>query len=429
MGKKARKSGRSSLSRLGPSTSAVADVQTRDVLALPGTTPYAISSYGVLPSAWALTTVEAAGIAAVRRCVTLIASAIAGRDWGEWEGTVRLPSSRIVRRPAALMSRREWVWRVVAEMALNDIAHLWMIGGVDDDGVPGSLVPIPRGAIHPSGLIDPWGVFPPTQYEISGVAGPISGEAIIPMRSAFWPGVPPHLVGVLQMARSTMMASYAAENYAARYWQHGGAPVTVITTEQELNQTQADAIGELWRSRRSQGPDFPAVLGKGATADDFGADVNQATAVEARREMVLDIGRLFGVSEKYLYVALAGSSQTYGNINDEALSLERFTLDGFVSPIEDTISGLLPGDEIDGRRMRIDLGPLTRAGQEARFRAWQIATGQKPWMVPSEVRTEEGLAPLDGIDDEPEPEPAPAPPIVETPVSIPAEPVEETADA
>jgi hypothetical protein len=85
---------------------------------------------------------------------------------------------------------------------------------------------------------------------------------------------------------------------------------------------------------------------------------------------------------------------TYANLNDEALSLERFTLSGFVDPIQDVVSDLLP----DERFMLIDMTRLTRASQEARFRAWQTATGGKAWMEPGEVRAEEGLAPSENID-------------------------------
>ena len=383
--KSRRKAGRLSPSR----TDASAIAEARDVPSLPGTSYYGSSSLSIYPSAFPLTILEAAGIAAVRRCVTLIANAIAGREWQEWEGKTRIdPASKLVTKPASIMSRREWAWRVIASMALDDIAYLRMMGGVDDEGVPGSLVPIPRIAISPAGLVDPFGVFPPTQYSISGVPGVVSGEEIIAVRSTFWPGVPPHLVGILQMARSTLMSAWSSDSYVSRFWQHGGHPVTVLTTEQELNQEQATGIGELWRSRRAMGPDFPAVLGKGAVAEPYGASVSEASAVEARREMVLDIGRLFGVSEKYLFVGLQGSSMTYSNVNDEALGLERFTLDGFIEPMEDVITELLPGM----RSMNIDMTPFTRASQEARFRAWKIATGE-PWMDAEEVREAEGLAP------------------------------------
>ena len=369
-------------------------VPVNNVSVLTGAT---VSSLALPSMAYPLTVIEAAGISAVRRCVTLIANAIAGQRWTEWEGepASRLPVvSRIVRRPAAAMTRREWVWRVVASMALNDISYIYMVGGVDDEGVPGSLLPLPKEACSPAGLVDPWGVFPPTQYSISGIGGTVSGEAIIPVRSAFWPGVPPHLVGILQMARNSLMSAWASDAYVSRYWQAGGTPVTQITTEQELDNSQAEVIAGRWRDRRSKGPDYPAVLGKGAHADPWGADVSGQLAVEARRDIAAEVANLFGVSTHYVNVNPPGSSMTYSNVQDEALSLDRFTLSGFYDPIQDVISDLLP----DERFMLIDMTRLTRAAQESRFRAWAIATGNKPWMTASEVRIEEGLAPNEVID-------------------------------
>jgi len=356
-----------------------------------------ISSLAIPSAAFPLTIVEAAGVSAVRRCVTLIANAIAGQRWTEWEGEPanRLPVvSRIVKRPAASMTRREWVWRVVASMALTDVSYIYMVGGVDDEGVPGSLLPLPKEAISPTGLVDPWGIFPPSQYTIAGVAGSVSGEAVIPVRSAFWPGVPVHLQGILQMARNSLMSAWASDSYVSRYWQAGGTPVTQITTDQELDNTQADAIAGRWRDRRSKGPDYPAVLGKGAMAQPWGADVSQQLAIEARRDIAAEVANLFGIASHYINVNPPGSSMTYSNVQDEALSLDRFTLSGFYDPIQDVISDLLP----DERFMLIDMTRLTRAAQESRFRAWAIATGNKAWMTSAEVRTEEGLAPNDDIE-------------------------------
>ena len=358
-------------------------------------TAYTASYAAITPAAYPLTVIEAAGISAVRRCVSLIANAIAGQRWTEWEGDTQVsPPSRLVRRPAAAFSRREWAWRVVAQMALQDIAYLRMVGGVDDEGVPGSLIPLPVEAISPAGYSDPFGIFPPTRYTITGVPGTVSGEEVIPMRSSFWPGVPPHLQGILRMARNTMMQAWSSDSYGARYWQAGGSPVTVISTEQELSDPQAEAIAGRWRDRRSHGPDYPAVLGKGAAAEPWGADISNAVAIDARREMVVEIANLFGVPARYVNVVPTGNSMTYANLNDEALSLERFTLSGFIDPIQDVISDLLPEE----RWMLIDMTRLTRPSQEARFRAWAIATGNKPWMMPDEVRREEGLPPSQEIE-------------------------------
>lgn len=355
------------------------------------------SSLAIPIAAYPLTVIEAAGVAAVRRCITLIANAIAGQRWTEWEGEPpqRLEkTSRIVKRPAASMTRREWVWRVIASMALTDVQYIYMVGGVDDEGVPGSLLPLPREAIMPAGNVDPWGVFPPSAYTISGIPGTVSGESVIPMRSAFWPGVPQHLQGILQMARNTMMSAYSSDAYVSRYWQAGGSPTTQITTEQFLDDTQADAIGNRYRTRRAKGPDFPLVLGQGASAQPWGADVSQQAAVEARREIVIEIANLFGVAAHYVNVTPTGASMTYANIQDEALSLDRFTLAGFYDPIQDLVSDLLPEE----RFMLIDMTRLTRASQESRFRAWAIATGNKPWMMPDEVRVEEGMSPSPEIE-------------------------------
>lgn len=368
--------------------------QTRDAI-LPPYYGSFVSTGAIQSITYPLTVLEAAGISAVRRCVSLIANAVAGQRWTEWNGYDQIePVSRIVKRPAAIMSRREWVWRVISQMALEDIAYLRMIGGVDDEGVPGSLIPLPSQVVSPAGFVDPYGIFPPTQYTISGVPGVVSGESIIQMRSAFWPGVPPHLQGILKMARNSMMQAWASDVYGARYWQAGGSPTTVISTEQELDKSQADAIADRWRDRRSRGPDYPAVLGKGATANSWGADIANSVAIEARRELVVEIANLFGVPARYVNVVPTGNSMTYANLNDEALSLERFTLAGFVDPIQDVVSDLLPED----RFMLIDMTRLTRAGQEARFRAWAIATGNKPWMLPSEVRHEEGMPVNDDIE-------------------------------
>jgi phage portal protein BeeE len=362
----------------------------------PGMLPgVVVSTMAMNVSAFPLNVVEAAGISAVRRCVTLICNAIAGQDWTEWDDKELIPTpANIVKRPAAMMTRREWCWRVISGMALNDIQYLYMTGGVDDEGIPGSLIPMPKEAIQPAGYADPYGIYPPTQYTISGKPGVVSSEFVIPVRSAFWPGVPPHLIGILQMARQLMLAAYASDIYQSRYWQAGGSPTTVITTDQELTDTQATDFAGRWQKRRAMGPDYPAVLGKGAHAEPWGADIMNATAAEARREISVEIANLFGLPTRYLNIVPTGNSMTYANLNDEALSLERFTLSGFVDAIQDVITDLLP----EGRRMVIDMTKLTRAGHEARFRAWQTALGGKPFMLPSEVREYEGMPPNDGVD-------------------------------
>jgi hypothetical protein len=104
---------------------------------------------------------------------------------------------------------------------------------------------------------------------------------------------------------------------------------------------------------------------------------------------------------------------TYTNVESEGLSLDRYTLGGYVDPIQDAISGLLPGGWQGGRRMVIDMAPLTRADQATRFASWSIAlggkSGERAWMSVPEVRTAEGLPPIDPAELLTAADPAPAP--------------------
>jgi phage portal protein BeeE len=108
-----------------------------------------------------------------------------------------------------------------------------------------------------------------------------------------------------------------------------------------------------WTAARSSGAGSPVVLGAGFEAKPFGADPTTDSAVEARREIVADIGRYFGVPSRILN-APAGDSETYANVENDATDLWRYTLRGYAGPIEDAVSELLPGDYITARRMRFD---------------------------------------------------------------------------
>jgi HK97 family phage portal protein/HK97 family phage prohead protease len=344
---------------------------------------------------------EAVGQYAIRRCVTIIADAIAGRDWSEWRGRQRLEPSRLTRRPCGSMSRRDWTWRVTATLALYDTAYLWMVGGVDAEGVPWSLLPVPPAVIAPRGPIDPYGIVPPTSYQVGSAL--VSSEQLAIVRRAPWPTPDPFMSGLLQRARVTLASALAADRYAWGWWAEGGAPGTVITTDQELSTVQADAIADRWLERRA-GNRRPAVLGKGASAKPYGADPTTESAVEARREITADVARLFGVPP-HLVNAPMGTSLTYATAESNAMDLIRYTLWGYSDPITDVVSELLPGDYLVGRRIRLDFSDLTVGDMGERFTAYATATGNKAWMSPREVRELEGLDPELPAELEPEPVP------------------------
>lgn len=337
------------------------------------------------------------GLSAVWRCVTLIANVIAGMPWSEWRGDDQLVPSRLVRRPMATMSRREWTWRVVATEALYNTAYLLHVGGADSEGTPWSLMPLPPDTI--TGLdADPWGLMPATEYLVAGRR--VSVDQLSIARYAPWPNVPDGLAGLMQLARREFQAYLAADNAMSRYWMNGGPTVTVLTTPQKIDDGEADRVSARWDAKRAQGG--TAVLSSGATAAPFGADPTTESAVEARREIVADVGRYFGVPTRILN-APAGDSETYSNVEFDALDLMRYTLRGYIDPVQDVVSEAMPGDRV----MRIDPTQFVSGDLATRATAYSTLVDAGIVTAPEARVRGFGLAPTPAQAQDPNPDALP----------------------
>lgn len=303
----------------------------------------------------------------VWRAVSIISDTIADMPWQEWRGDVQLtPASRLVRRPYTYMTRREWTWRVTATLALHTTAHLLHVGGYDSERAPWALLPIPPALIHPFNE-DPYGLLPPTEYTVAGQR--VSAEFVTVIRRAPLPGLSDTTSGLLDLARRQFTAYLAADTHMTRYWVNGGPIVTQIKLAEELEPGEAETIAQQWADARAQGSEFPVVFGKGGEASGWGADPLSDSAVEARKEMAAEIGRYFGLPTRLLN-APASDSQTYANVENDAIDLYRYTFRGYMGPQEDAISELLPGDYIEGRRMVMDPARFLQGDLESRSRAW-----------------------------------------------------------
>lgn len=344
----------------------------------PATTTATPSIHGTSPTPW-LDARSAMGLSAVWRCVSLIADTIADMPWTEWRGDELLPQSRLVRRPMATMTRREWTWRVVATEALYNTVYCLHVGGFDGERMPWSLLPVPPAAVQPFGSLDPWGLLPPNEYMIGGRK--YSADYLTIIHRAPFPGVPEYVNGILELARRQFTAYLAADVHMSRYWQAGGPTTTQITTDQELTPDDAADIAQRWVDRRQIGSDYPAVLGKGAKAEPWGADPTTESAVEARREINADIGRYFGMPTRILN-APAGDSETYSNVENDAIDLYRYTLRGYIGPLEDAISELLPGDYITGRVLQLDPKRLLEGDLASRATAYPALVAAGIYTIP-----------------------------------------------
>lgn len=133
------------------------------------------------------------------------------------------------------------------------------------------------------------------------------------------------------------------------------------------------------------------MLGKGADAHPYGADPTTESAVEARREIVADVGRFFGVPTRILN-APAGDSETYANVESDRLDLLGYTLGGYMDPVQDCISDLLPGDPLVGRRMEIDPTQFLSGDLLTRAQAYSALVTSGIMTAPEARRRGFGLA-------------------------------------
>lgn len=353
---------------------------------------------GLIP-AGTINGITALGLSSVWRCLDILSNGVSQLKWQERRGNLELPPSRLVDRPQFARTRREWVSLVVTTMALYDWAPLLKIGPTDSEGVPQELLPLDPNLVQPI-LTDTWGLAPPTEYYVG--ATKVSADNLLILRRSPLPGISDESSGVIRLARVTFAAAVAAEAYSSRYWQAGGSPTTVLETDQNLTAEQGQNLSDLWYTKRSRGPDYAPVLPLGLTAKSFGADPTAESAVEARREMVADVGRYFGVPTRILN-APTGDSETYSSTPAANMDLIRYTLQNYIGAIEDGISDVLPGL----RSMVMETRELTRDTMLNTATALQIMAGGKAIMSVDEAREFLGLPPIEDPDALNPPPPAP----------------------
>ncbi len=320
----------------------------------------------------------ALGIDTVMACVRVIADLTADAAVGEYQGDTRLDrSSRIVRRPMASVTRRTWIRLLAATMALYNGSYLLRRFGRDSEGVAFTLEPIA----------------PPRVAWMSASVVHVDGREVNPLDLVWvprmtFPTVTRELGWMIRLAREAFAAASAADMFRSGYWEAGGAPSVYIKTDQELIGDQADTLRTEYVSKRQLNPGTPPVFGKGGELKTLGTDLAASGSSEALSNIGTSIARYFGVPAWLVNVPSEAGSLMYANASSAGLDLVRYTLQpGYAGPISDAWSDELPGDMENGRHVVMDLRHLTEGTTLENFQAYQIATANKPWMLPSEVRS------------------------------------------
>lgn len=202
-------------------------------------------------------------------------------------------------------------------------------------------------------------------------------------------------LGPIQAARQTLEGHLDVAAYAAGWFRDGQAqPNGVLSTDQKMTGTQAKDYKDQWNATADGGV---RVIGGGFKYSPILLSPEDAQWIEARAFDTLESARLMGAPASLMLAAVEGSSITYQNVEQDWIGYSRFTLMRYLLEIEEALSGLIPR----GQRARFNVEGLLRSDTLTRYQAYQLALDPvSGWMLPSEVRTLERLAPMEGIDDE-----------------------------
>jgi HK97 family phage portal protein len=343
-----------------------------------------------------VSTGEALSLSMVYRAVQILAVSAKQISMDAYrDGTEVTPQPSIVRQPNIDSPRAVFVEETTVSLATNGNAY-WLI---DRDG---------SGRVSNLSVLNPldvqvnvtaWGTT--TNFQYKGKT--FRPEQIKHLKLTRVPGSAKGL-GPIQAAQHELRGALDAQGYASNWFQDGGVPTGVLTSDQQLNSEQAKQIKDAWNTSQG-GQRSTAVLGSGMSYAPVFLSPSDANWIEVRQFDTTAIARMFGVPASLMLATVEGNSQSYANVSQDWLGFTRFSLLAYLSEIEEALSDLLPR----GQRVRFNVEALLRADVTTRYAAHKTAL-EGGWMSVNEIRDIEGLAPIpNGGFPKPSNTPTPSP--------------------
>lgn len=308
----------------------------------------------------------AMGLTTFFRCVSLLADITGSLPLRAYKGTDQVlvltdkQPALLANLPYPNMTWRDWLWMLVESLAVTGNAFC-LITARDKDHKATSLMPISPALISVS-EDGPWGWLEPVyringkQYDSSDIVHikrfPVSGYAM---------GMSP----VQKMSGALGLAQFA-EDYGRRWFKDSATPSGLLTTDQELTELQAKSTLRRWiqgnKNRR-----LPAVLGSGMKWQSVTITPNESQFLETRAFQRGEIAMWFGIPPHMIGDTEKSTSWGEG-IDAQKDGFVTFTLTGWLNPIEEIISLLLPR----GMSAKFDLKELLRGDPAVRWETTQV---------------------------------------------------------
>src|SRR5436190_4221987 len=158
--------------------------------------------------------------------------------------------------------------------------------------------------------------------------------------------VPGRLLGLspIELQALTIGTGISALRFGAQWFQDGGHPSAILSTDQNLSQEQA-ATAKARFMAAVFGRREPVTLGNGWKYTSIQIAPNESQFLETNGFTSAECCRIFGPGYAEIFGYETGGSLTYSNIEQRSLDLLTYAVDPWLVRIERALSGLLPPGE------------------------------------------------------------------------------------
>jgi HK97 family phage portal protein len=305
-------------------------------------------------------------IPAVARARELIVSLSSMLEPVAWRNGYPLPSAeqpRVLVRPSPEITRGEYLAQLVGSLFDHGNAALWQpLTGRNAAGRAEVSIVLPFDEVHVSWTDD---------SRLSRVVDwqerrLIVGRDVLLISINRAPG---ELLGrsPLDLITASLDRILSAELYAGAWFENGAVPSVVLKFDGTLTDDASAAVKTRWIENHRD--HSPAVLPKGWDLSQPGAAPETSQLLETRKWGALEVARGLGIFPPELLLAeVGGSSLTYQNIAEALMTFLRVTVQPlYLSPVEESLSDLLPGTQ----SARFSTAEVERLNTAARWTAYE----------------------------------------------------------
>lgn len=224
--------------------------------------------------------------------------------------------------------------------------------------------------------------------------------------------------GILQIGagEATKIASMLDE-FVRGHFENGATQSVLIKQDRKLTPDEKQELVEEWTKRYSvglKGASIPIIASSDTAIERLSENLAQSELIANRDFQIADICRAFGIPS--FLIGAESKNTTWGTgLSEIASAFVRFTLMPHVAGMTDELNRKLFSNS--ARRALFDTNALVRGTRAERFSGHVQALGGQArpgWLSVNEVRSEEGLPPLEGEEFDrvyvPKDSPPPPPP-------------------